>query len=71
MKQLILAVQEGVVITGKIEEASTVYLDDAICYAAQEGPVMSDKNQRQVLPLQELLKPGDRVDIEMVGWLVE
>jgi hypothetical protein len=72
LQQLLAALDEGVVAAGEIEQAAAVELDDAGAQVAQEGAVVGDEEQRDAGSRgRHLLEPADRLDVEVVGRLVE
>ena len=70
-EELLLAFEEGRVVAGPVVEPAPVELDDAGRQPPQEHPVVSDEHQRAAGAEQELFEPADRVDVEVVGRLVE
>ena len=71
MQQLFLARQKGIVVAGEVEQPAAVELDDAGRQGAQESAVVGDEYQGDAGAQQEILQPGDRLDVEMVGRLVQ
>ena len=70
-EELLLADEVGVVVAGPAGELATVQLDDAVGHATQEGAVVRDEEQRDLLFEEEFLHPKDRVQVHVVGRLVE
>ena len=70
-QELLLALEEGGVVAGPVEEAAPVELDDPGGQPAQEHPVVGDEDQRAPVAQEEVLQPADRLDVEVVGRLVE
>ena len=52
-------------------EPAAIELDDARGERGEEGAVVGDEQERAGIAAQVLLEPADRVDVEMVGRLVE
>ena len=65
------ALQVGVVVTIVGEQPAPVDLDDAGGHALQKRPVVGHEDERLVESEQEVLEPDDRIDVEVVGGLVE
>jgi hypothetical protein len=63
--------QKGVVAAGDVEQAAAIELDDAGRQRPQEGAVVGDEEQGDAGAQQVLLEPADRLDVEVVGRLVE
>ena len=61
----------GVVVAVPAGERAAIQLDDARRDAVDEGAVVADAQQRAGEAEQQLLQPLDRLDVEMVGGLVE
>jgi hypothetical protein len=66
-----LALEVGVVIAGPAHKAAAVEFDDAGGELAQEGAVVGDEEKGELGFKEKLLEPEDRLEIEMVGRLVE
>ncbi len=71
LQQGLPALQIGPVITGKGDEAPPVDFHDACRQAAEKCPVMGHEHECLFVLEQEVLKPEDGSDIQMVGGLVE
>lgn len=61
----------GGVIAVPVEQPPAVEFDDARAQFLQEGPVVGDKQQRAIPARQEIFQPADRVDIQVIGRLVQ
>lgn len=70
-EELFLADEVGVVVAGPAGELAAVEFDDAVGHATQEGAVVRDEQQGDLFFEQEFLHPEDRVEVEVVGRLVE
>jgi len=67
----LFAREERRIVAGPIHQAAAVHLDDARGQPAQERAVMGHEDKRAAIAREEVLQPGDGLDIEMVGRLVE
>ena len=70
-EELFLADEVGVVVTGPARELTAVELDDAVGHASQEGAVVRDEEQGDLLFEEELFHPQDRIEVHVIGRLVE
>ena len=70
-EQLFLADEVGVVIAGPAGELAAIEFDDAVGHATQEGAVVRDEEQGDLLFEQELFHPQDGIQVHVVGRLVE
>ena len=59
------------IVPGPARQLAAIEIDDARCQPLQEAAVMGNEYQAAVEPEQQVFQPQDRVDIEMVGGLVE
>ncbi len=71
MQAFFTASQVGLIITGVIEQLTSVEFDNAGCDAAGESPIVADEDQGCRQSFQELFKPENRIDVEVVGRLIE
>ncbi len=71
LQQGLPAFEVGPVITGKGEQASPVDFHDACRQTREKRPVMGHEHECLFILEQEILKPEDGGDIQMVGGLVE
>ena len=60
-----------IVVAGPCAELSAVQFHDARRQAAHEGTIMTDEQQRTVVVDHHVLEPGDGLDVQMIGRLVE
>ena len=49
---------------------AAIQLDDGSSHLVQKGAVVRDGDDAAVEIDQQFLKPGDGIQIQMVGWLV-
>ena len=68
---LVLLAQEGRVVARPRREAPAIELDDARREALEERAVVRHEDQRAGVLGQEVLQPGDRFEVEVVGRFVE
>ena len=66
-----LAGEVGVVVAGPVGQLPAVELDDARGHAAEEGAVVGDEEDRHLRLQEEILHPEDRLQVEVVGGLVQ
>ena len=59
------------VVAGPGRQPSAIELDDARGEALEEGAVVRDEHDRAGVARQEIFEPGDGVDVEVVGRLIE
>ncbi len=69
--QCLATPQIGVVVAGKVAQAAPVQFHDARSQPPQEAPVVGDEDQGAAPAEQEFLQPGNGLDVEVVGRLVE
>ena len=62
---------EGVEIAAVSRQPATLYMHRPAGDAVEQVAVMADDDQRAAPVLEEIRQPDRRLDIEMVGWLVE
>ena len=62
---------EGVEITHPVDQAAAVDLDDPRGQLAEEDAVVRHEDQRAAIAQQIILQPGDGVDVQVVGRLVQ
>ena len=67
----ILAFQIGLVVTRPTREPAAVQLDDPRRQPAQERSIVSYEQNCPGIAQQELFEPGDGVDVQMIGRLVQ
>ncbi len=70
-EELLLALEERRVVAGPVVEAAAVELGDPGGQPAEERAVVGDEDQRAAVAEQEVLEPADRLDVQVVGRLVE
>ena len=70
-EQLLAPLQEGGVVARPVGEAAAIELDDPGGQPFQEDPVVGDEDDRAAVAQQERLQPADRLDVEVVGRLVQ
>ena len=70
-EELFLADKVGVVVAGPAHEFTAVELDDAVGHTTEEGAVVRDEEKRDFFSEQKLLHPEDRIEVEVIGRLVE
>ena len=68
---VLLALEVELVVARIAAQATTIELHDASGDAAQETAIVGDEQKRRGKSRQELFQPDDRVDVQMVGRLVE
>ena len=61
----------GRIVSKQVGLPAPVELDDAGGEPPEEHPVVRDEDERAAVAEQELLEPADRLDVEVVGRLVE
>ena len=66
-----LLLEVGGVAARPRREAAAIELDDPRGERRQEGAIVRDEEERAWITAQVFLEPADRVDVEMVGRLVE
>src|SRR5208337_1962726 len=66
-----LLLQVIIVVAGPCAELSAVQFHDARRQAAHEGTIMTDEQQGTVVVDHHVLEPGDGLDVQMIGRLVE
>ena len=71
LEQLGLPHKKGVVVARPVVEPAAVELPDAVGEPPQEAAVVGDKEQCAPPAGEKLLQPGDRLEVEVVGRLVE
>ncbi len=71
VRPLGLAPQVVLVVPGPAGQLAAVDLDDARGQRLQEGAVVGNEHQRARELLEEVLQPGDRLDVEVIGRLVQ
>ena len=69
--ELLAPLQERRVVAGPVVEPAAVELDDPGGQPLEEDPVVGDEDERAAVAEQEVLEPADRLDVEVVGRLVE
>ena len=62
---------EGGEVAGIVAQRAAVEFDDAVGDVVEKGAVVGDQQQRALEILQQLFQPGDRIQIQVVGGLVE
>ena len=63
--------QERLVIAGPIQQPAAVDFDDAVGQLLHQPPVVGDDDDGAAIVGQKVLQPGDGVDVQMIGGLVE
>ena len=71
MQALLATAQVVVVVAGPAGQLAAVDLEDARGQRAQEAAVVGDEHDAAAERLEEAFQPGDRLDVEMVGGLVQ
>ncbi len=61
----------GAEVAGVAAQHATIELDDARGHRIEEGAVMGDQHHAALESDQQLLEPGDRVQVQVVGGFVE
>ena len=62
---------EGVVVAHPVDQPAAVELDDPRGQLAEEDAVVRHEDQRAAIAQQKILQPGDGVDVQVVGRLVQ
>ena len=70
-QDLVAPLQERRVVARPVTQPAAVELDDPGRQPFQEDTVVGDEDDRAAVSEQERLQPADRVDVEVVGGLVE
>jgi len=70
-QRLLPAGEEGVVVARPVEESAAVDLEDPRGEATEKGPIVGHEDERAGPAPEEALEPLDRLDVEVVGRLVE
>ena len=66
-----LANQERIVVARPVEQPAAVEFENARGHGSQKRAVVRHEHERRRPAEQKVFQPADRVDIEMVRWLVE
>ena len=70
-QQLLPPFEEGGIVARPVPEAAAIELDDPGRQPFQEDPVVGDENDGAPVPQEERLQPANRLDVEVVGGLVQ
>ena len=68
---LLALAEVGAVVAAEDLEPSTAYLPDALDHSVEERPIVRGNDEVPGALAERLLKPLDRIDVEVVGGLVE
>ena len=71
MQNILSTLQKGAVITAIIMQAAAIKLNDPRRQTAGKSAVVADKHQGLTQPQQQLFEFDNRLDIKMVGRLIE
>ncbi len=70
-RELVAAFEECGIVASPIVEMPTVELDDPCREPFEKHPVVGNEDERAAIAQEECLEPADRVDIQVVGRLVQ
>ena len=70
-KRVAFAQQIVIVAAGPGAQHAPIQLDDAAGHMPHEGAIVADEQQRARKAQDELLQPGDGLDVQMVGRLIQ
>src|SRR6056297_282939 len=71
MQNILAALQKGVEIAPIITQATAIQLNNPGCQTAGKGAIVTDKHQGLAEPQQQLLESDDRLNIKVIGRLIE